>query len=125
MKKIILDSNFLIDCLKFKVNFLEEIKRFVEENFEILILENVLKELEKMSKRRTRESKYAKLALKIVKEKNFKIVSTSFENTDEAIISSSDENTIVATNDIELRKTLKAYGIKNIYLRAKKYLEIR
>ncbi len=125
MKKILVDSNFLIDCLKFKVDFLENIEKLIEEPFEILILENVLRELEKMSKKKTKESKYARLALKIVKEKNFRILKSSFEDTDEAIVSASDKNTIVATNDLKLRKTLKAFGIKNIYLRAKKYLDIR
>lgn len=124
MKKIILDSNFLIDCLKFKVDFLEEMEKLVEEPFEILILKNVLKELENMSKKKSREGRYAKLSLRLIKEKNFKIIESSSENTDNDIISSSDENTIVATNDKELRKALKLLGIKNIYLRAKKYLDI-
>lgn len=124
MKKILLDSNFLIDCLKFKVDFLNEIEKIIEEKFEILILENVLEELERIGKRKTKESKYARLLLKLIKEKNFKIVSTEFENADDAIISFADKNTIVATNDIKLRKTLKAYGIKIIYLRGRKKLAI-
>jgi len=124
MKKIILDTNFLIDCLRFKIDFLEEIQDLIREPFQIFVLSATLKELEKISKLKIKESKYAKLALKLVKEKKFLIIETACKNTDKAILELANKDSIIATNDKELRNKLRKKGIKTIYLRAKKYLEI-
>jgi len=124
MKKIILDTNFLIDCFRFKIDFLEELKDLVQGPFEILILSCVVKELKKISKKKSKESKYAKFALKLIKRRKFKILETSSKNADKEIIANADKNTIVATNDAKLRKSLKVLKIKNIYLRARKHLDI-
>ncbi|MEM5794572.1 MAG: PIN domain-containing protein [Candidatus Aenigmatarchaeota archaeon] len=123
MKKIILDTNFLIDCLKFKVDFLKEIEEKIEKPFKFFVLEPNLKELEKIAKTRKKEAKYAKLALEFVKS-NCKLISTKEKSADKAILKFSDENTFVATNDRKLRKSLKALKVKNIYLKSLKKIEI-
>ncbi len=124
MKKIILDTNFLINCLRFKIDFLEEIQDLIQEPFQIFVLSTTLKELEKINKLKIKESKYAKLALKLVKEKNFLTIKTAFKNTDKAILELANKDSIVATNDKELRNRLRKKGIKTIYVRNKKYLEM-
>jgi len=123
MKKIILDTNFLISLCKFKVN-LEEIDEVVDEPYQLFTLGLVVDELEKMSGLVSRDSRYAKIALSLINLKKIKILSSDKINTDNAIINSADQGTIVATNDIELREKLKKLGIKTIYLRAKKHLGI-
>ena len=123
MKKIILDTNFLISLCKFKVN-LEEIDEVVDEPYQLFTLGLVVDELEKMSGLVSRDSRYAKIALGLINLKKIKILSSDKINTDKAIINSADQGTIVATNDIELREKLKKLGIKTIYLRAKKHLGI-
>jgi rRNA-processing protein FCF1 len=52
-----------------------------------------------------------------------KILETN-ESADNAILSIADKDTLVATNDIVLRKKLKMKGFRCIYVRAKKKLEI-
>jgi len=123
MKKIILDTNFLISLCKFKVG-LEEIDEVVDEPYQLFTLGLVVDELEKMSGLVSRDSRYAKIALSLINLKKIKISSSDKTNTDKAIINLADQGTIVATNDIELREKLKKLGIKTIYLRAKKHLGI-
>lgn len=123
MKKIIFDTNFLIDCFKFKVEFLKEIEEKIEKPFQLFILEPNLKELEKIAKTKKKEAKYAKLALEFVKN-NCKLIATEEKSADQAILSISDKDTFVATNDKKLRKSLKALRVKNIYLKSLKKIEV-
>jgi hypothetical protein len=123
MKKIILDTNFLMNLGKFKVG-LEEIKEIVDEPYQLFTLDLVVKELKKISDSRGRDAGNAKIALELIKINEINILNSSKTNTDKAIIGLADKGTIVATNDIELRKKLKKLEIKTIYLRAKKHLDM-
>lgn len=123
MKKVILDTNFLIGLCKFKVG-LEEIDELIDEPYYLFTTDLVIDELEKISASATGDSRYAKLALETIKIKKIKILISGKTNTDKAIINLADKDTIVATNDIELREKLKKLETKTIYLRAKKHLGI-
>ncbi len=120
--RLILDTNFLIDIIRFKID-LDELDSLFLTPFELLTLDSVIKELEKISKTNSQESKYAKVALELVKIKKIKTLKVK-ETTDKAILNLANKETVVATNDIELRKKLKALGIKTIYLKSKKHLDI-
>lgn len=117
--RIILDTNFLISLVKFRID-IEEIKEIVGK-CELLTLDLVVKELEKLASSKGEDSKNARVALQLIKSKNIKIIKAKHKNTDKALISLADKNTLIATNDKELRKTLRA---KTIYLRSKKHLAI-
>jgi len=123
MKKIVIDSNFLIEICRFRIS-LFEIIGLVTEPVQFFTVDLVIDELKKISNSQTNDSKYAKVALGLTKDYSIKILSSTKPNTDNAIIALADKDTIVATNDIELRKRLKNKGIKSIYLRAKKHLVI-
>ena len=122
MKKIILDTNFLIDLGRFRIS-IDEIDRIMTENYEMQIVSSSVSELKKIAATVMEESKFAKYALMIMDLRKTKILETN-ESADSAILSFADKDTIVATNDIELRKKLKEKGIRSIYVRAKKKLEI-
>lgn len=117
MKRVILDTNFLIDLVRFNIG-LEEIGKLLNERHEILTISSVIGELEKIN------SKNAKIALRLIEMEKINVLKTGERSADRAILNMADRNTIVATNDIELRKKLKKLGIKTIYLRAKKTLEM-
>lgn len=123
MRRVILDTNFLIDCIRFKID-LDEIDRLIDEEYKIFIPSTVLKELERISNGKTKSSDLAKIALKLIEQKGFKIIDMKGRNTDESIIKSIEKNDVVGTNDVELRKKLKTLRNKTIYLRAKKYLDM-
>jgi rRNA-processing protein FCF1 len=117
MKKIVLDTNFLISLINFKID-LEEIGNLLPEPCELYTIEPVIRELKKIN------SKNAKTALRLIELKNIGVLETGEKSADNALINLADKNTIVATNDIALRKKLKSSGNKTIYLRAKKHLEM-
>jgi len=117
MKKILFDTNFLIDLIRFKIG-LEEIDKLVEGPYRIVTVDKVANELRSIA------SKNAKAALKLVKIKKIGIVRTKERNADAALIVLADKDTMVATNDAELRKRLRGLGVKTIYLRKRKHLAI-
>ena len=127
-KMIIFDTNFLIDLVRFKVD-LEEVEGLVARPYQLATLDAVVSELKKIG------NKNARAALKIIEGRGFKILKAAKRNVDDAIIDAVEKavkennaeqaaRTVVATNDAELRKRIKALGAKVIYLRAKKHLEI-
>jgi len=120
VKKVFLDTNFVIDVVRFKQN-LDSIDPLTGPH-KFIVLSSVVNELEKISKTKKSVGKYALLSLNFVKK--FSIQKSEKRNADSDIISNADENSIVATNDKNLRKLLKDKGIKTIYLRAKKHLAI-
>lgn len=124
MKKIILDSNFLTIPYQFNIDIFEEINRIMEEDYELITLDGVIEELEELKKSKGKDAIAAKIGLELIKKKNVKVIKTREKNVDNTIIKIADKNTIVATNDKELRQRLKNKNIKTIYLRNKKYLEI-
>lgn len=123
MKKIFLDTNFLIDVVRFKIN-LEEIEEIdsLLGSYKLVVPTAVLDELEKISKTKKSERNFALLALKLVEK--FSVEKSTKKNADSDLIAKADENSLVATNDSKLRKILKSKGIKTIYLRSRKHLEI-
>jgi hypothetical protein len=124
MKKIILDTNFLTIPYQFNVDIFEEIDRMMEEDYELITLDGVIKELKKMIESKGKDAVAAKIALGLIDKKNVKIISTDEKKVDNAIIGLADENTIVATNDKVLRKKIKDKNVKVLYLRSKKHLEM-
>ena len=122
MKKIILDTNFLIDLGRFGIG-IDEIDKIMTENYEMEIVSTSVDELKRISMTNMDESRFAKYGLMIVDLRKMKVLQTS-ESADNAIVSFADRETIVATNDVELRRKLKGKGVRCIYLRAKKKLEI-
>jgi rRNA-processing protein FCF1 len=123
MKTVILDTNFLIDLVKFKID-LDEIGNLVDEPYKLLVPNLVINELIKISSTKTKHSRGASLALEMVKLRDIDILACEKTSVDEAIVNTADKDTMVATNDRELRKRLKRLGIKTIYLRARKHLAI-
>jgi rRNA-processing protein FCF1 len=119
--RIILDSNFFIDLIRFKIP-LEEIFELLGYDTKILTLSSVLNELEKIAKGKSKEAKYAKVALKLIDLKKIEILKLE-KSVDEALFSLANEKTIIATNDKNLRKKLKEKGLKSIYIRAKRRLD--
>jgi rRNA-processing protein FCF1 len=115
MKRIVLDTNFLISLAAFKIE-LDEIENLLVEQYELLTIDSVVRELKKIN------NKNAKLALKLIELKNIGILKIKERNVDRAILTLAGKDTIIATNDVKLRKKLKNLGSKTIYLRAKKHL---
>ena len=67
--------------------------------------------------------KEVKIAREAMEKNNVEIIEIKGENADKSLENASKEGFIVVTNDKELKKNIKSFGGKVIYLRKKKLLE--
>jgi len=125
MKQVLLDTNFIVTCVRQKIDFLEQIENL---GLEILIPEQVLKETEKLSKAGGKSLKLrdqAELSLRILNanKENFKKVNLPSRNVDNGIKKFADQNpnAILATLDRELKKRT---ANQKLVIRDKKKLEV-
>ncbi len=139
MKKIIIDTNMLLVPGQHKVDIFTEIERIMEETYEIHILKGVVDELAKLAVGNGIDAQAARLGKMLLEHqqkrdfaaassgqcKALKIISQSKElHVDDAIVSIAEDDTLVATNDAELKRRLLDKGIRVIYLRQQKHLTI-
>ena len=122
MKKVILDTNFILTCVKQKIDFLDEIKFM---GIMVLIPEEVLKEIKKIknSGKKLHFRENAKLALKILDKNEFKKIKLDTAEVDKGLVNFAKKNkdVIVATLDRELKEKIKK---PKLVIRGKKKLEI-
>lgn len=111
--RIILDTNFLINCAKFHIDYCEQLR-----HHQIYTLDAVIAELEKLIKQK--KAKHAKLALQILKSKGVRIIKTTKKNEVDSILVDT-KNYAIATADKELKNKLK--GRKIFVIRQKKFIE--
>lgn len=111
--KVILDTNFLIYCAKEKLDYIEALKDLLNENYELVVPEQVIKELkslkgDKLKKVSGKDKTGADLALQLLNVNKIKKIKPIGKNVDEAIVNSAkkDKKNIVCTLDREMRHTL-------------------
>jgi len=127
MKQIILDTNFLMIPANFKVDIFEEIRRICDFGYKLFILDKTLDELNNIiEKQSTKHKAAAQLALEMIKINAIDIIKTEQGHTDNIILNIAEKgNTIVATQDSELKKSLEQKNIPLIVLRQKSHLMLK
>jgi rRNA-processing protein FCF1 len=126
MKKIILDTNFLLIPIQFKLDIFSEIDRICLFKYKLYIIDKTIDELKEIIKNQKGKHKLAaKIALQLIKKKNINKIKTKQGKVDDLILDSLDKDTILATQDELLRKKALKKGTKLIVLRAKKYLILK
>ena len=125
MKQVLLDTNFIVTCVRQKIDFLDQIENL---GFQVLVPEQVIKEIEKLSKASGKSLKLrdqAELSLRVLKanSKNFKKIKLPARNVDNGIKKFADQNpkVILATLDRELKRRTSS---QKIVIRSKKILEV-
>ncbi len=115
MAKALLDTNFILTCLKQKIDFFEDLKFM---GMKILIPKQVIRELNGIKKPE------AQLALKLLEKNKFEEIDIGKGHVDKRIKLFADNNkeVLVATLDRELKEKLKN---SKIIIREKKRLEIQ
>lgn len=115
--QIILDTDFLLTSLKFKIDIESEISRILDEKFTLNIIDKTIDEL--------KGKKLEKLVLSFIEARKINIIKTDkLKNVDNLILDLATKNTAVATQDKDLKRKLKDKKIKTITIRQKKYLTI-
>jgi len=121
-KKILLDTNFLLDLLRFKIDFE---RLYFDEKTELFVSSSTLEELKSMTNKKRKEGRLALIALKIIESKNIKVVESLKKEVDEDLLELAKKyDFIVATNDKYLREKLKMNNIKVVCLKGKKRIEV-
>ena len=125
MKKILLDTNFLLIPGKYKVDIFEELKRLLNDSYELYVLDKTLEELENLKEKLKGQDKEAlNIAIQFLKEKDLKIISVQAGiYVDDLILDLADQEYIICTQDKELKERLKQKNIKIITMRQKSHLE--
>ncbi|MFW9945866.1 MAG: PIN domain-containing protein [Candidatus Odinarchaeota archaeon] len=135
---IVMDSNFILLPFQFKIDYLNEIYLSLEGKTNFIIFKQILNELEAKKNRESKTTKFQMelksglLYLESNKEKFNILFDGSIkqynETTDEFLIKRCNilkkrsKHVFLATNDSNLRKEAKKFGISTIFLRQKKYL---
>jgi rRNA-processing protein FCF1 len=114
MKSVLLDTNFILTCVKQKINFFDELQFM---GLQILIPEQVINELKKLS------LPHSGLTTKFLQKNKFKKIDIGRGHVDNQIISYAEQNPkiIVATLDREIKNKIKN---KKLVIRGKKKLEV-
>ena len=125
MKKVLLDTNFLLLFVQQRMDVFSLVEEVLDDKTEFYIPDVCMDELKSLCSGKGKDAIAARVALQLLKRRNVKAIRVEKENCDDALMSvGMRKRMIVATNDKKLRKRLKDLGLKTIYLRSKKYLEV-
>ena len=120
MKDVVIDTNFLILALKYRIDIKEELTRILPFMFRIDILDKSLLELKKLTESPKTQLE-ALLALKL--SATFHLLRSLDGSVDDNLVRlSENKQVIIATNDKELKERLKG---KYIVIRNMKIFELK
>ncbi|GEM_PF-152642 len=122
-KTIIFDTNFLLIPGIFHVDIFSEAERLIP-SATFAIIDKTLNELDGIiATQRGKDVRAAILAKSLIKAKALKIIQTDKQSSvDDLTLRYSDQNSVVGTQDLELRKKLINKGITVLVLRNKTHL---
>ncbi|MEM3154247.1 MAG: hypothetical protein QW165_01630 [Candidatus Woesearchaeota archaeon] len=124
MKTVLVDTNFLIECAKHKIDIHAELTRILDTSFEVAVLDRTLEELDAIIARGKKEGQWAKLAKTILLTKHVTIIATSGGHTDKLLLEKADERHIIATMDKALKQKLKKKKQDVVIIRGQKKLAV-
>lgn len=87
--KILLDTNFIVTCIKEKIDFLSQIKDYFGEDVEFIIPEEIINELSELSLRKGEKEinkNSAKIGLSLIETFEYKTLKLNNNNVDQGII---------------------------------------
>lgn len=114
MKKVVLDTDFLLIALKHHIDIFSELTRICDFPFEIFVVDRTIDELE--------GKKMEKLALEFINSKLNVIHTPRKGKVDDLLLELPFDDIVVCTQDKELKEKLKKRKTPIITIRQKKYL---
>ena len=121
--RIAFDTNMLLAIGQLKVDVISEARKMFGEKAEFLIPGQVGKELRELGGKNRPLKKAAGIALEEIKGNKVKTEEVGAANADDALVEMAQKGYFVATNDAVLRKRIKGFGGKVIYLRQGHFLK--
>jgi rRNA-processing protein FCF1 len=107
MKTVLLDTNFILSCLRKKIDFFDEIELM---GIKIAIPEEVVKEIKNLSEEGNKTTqREAKTALAFIKKNKFEEIKLETKNVDNGIVKFAKENKelIIGTLDKGIKDRVK------------------
>lgn len=118
VRKIMLDTNFLVAPFQLSIDLFEEIDRVYPVN-EVYTIEDAVQEA-----RSIEDGRYGKLVEKLIETQDIEVLETEGEGeVDDLLVDISDEF-VVATNDKELKERLVEEGAEVLFIRSGSHLEV-
>jgi rRNA-processing protein FCF1 len=118
--KVLLDTSFLVNAVKFKLDFKKELK-----GHELLLIPTVVDELHELEDGDSEDSKHARTAIKVIEG-----LGTVFEpekqagDADGALLALSRQGYVIATQDMPLREAVKESKGRVAYIRQRKKIVV-
>jgi rRNA-processing protein FCF1 len=123
--RVILDSNALFVPIQLKIDIFQELKKLLDRNLELVLLEPIQREIERLAIEGSPQMrKNASYALKLAEKCMIVDVKDAASPDDVILQTASIWNCPVFTNDRELRRKLRNINVPVIYVRQKSRLEI-
>ena len=124
MREVVFDTNFLLIPFQFKIDVFVELDYVLGEPYHAVVSTKVLSELRGLARKAGRHGAAARFALKLVEARKAAIekVDSSMPVDDWVFEFAKAKRAVACTNDRELRKRLKAEGLKVVGLRTKSKL---
>lgn len=120
--RIVFDTNMLLAVGQLKVDVFSEAKKMLG-SAEFAVPEQVEGELQDLAGKGLSLKKAVGIALKEMEANNVEVERVEAENADQALEKMARQGCFVATNDSRLRKRIKGFGGKVIYLRQGHFLK--
>jgi len=120
--KVVVDTNFLLMMAQ-GVIAPSSLNDAINASYELVTTDAVVKELEAMSKREDLLAREAGFALKLLERLGVQVLRVKADSADESILTlakelvQSGDRVVVATNDKNLRRSVRRLGVPTLYLR--------
>jgi len=120
--KVVVDTNFLLLIAR-GVIAPSNLNDVINVSYELITTDAVVKELETMSKREDLLAREAGFALKLLERLGVQVLRVKAGSADESILTLAKElvqngdRVVVATNDKNLRRSVRRLGVPTLYLR--------
>lgn len=119
--KVGLDTNMLTAIFEFKIDVFEQIRNILG-NVAFVVPNQVMDELDSLSKRNNRLKHSCRIATEAMEKNRVRKIEVKARDADSALLKLS-ERMPIATNDKVLRSKIKKKGGKVLILRQRKYIE--
>lgn len=117
--KVVLDTNFLIDSVRFKIDIMTELA-----GNELFVLDENIREIGKLAGTKSKEAPLAKLALAFIAGGKIGVLKSPDKVTDQSLVEYAKQGYAIATHDRILKDKVKAAGSKVVFIRQKKYVDM-
>ncbi|MFB6204058.1 MAG: PIN domain-containing protein [Candidatus Nanohaloarchaea archaeon] len=117
MKKILLDTNFLVAPFQFSLPMFDELERLYPEH-ELYTLDDAVQEAKSIE-----SGKYTDLVERLLETQDIEVLETEGEGDVDDLVVRVSEDYVVATNDRELKQRLLDRGRELVIIRSGNHLE--